>query len=66
SPLLFIGRTGLPYPLLQPTIKEAVARGLLDCTAGVIEPTELGYRYLNELIYLFYQDEAYFTETGSA
>jgi putative oxygen-independent coproporphyrinogen III oxidase len=66
SPLLFIGRTGLPYPLLQPTIKEAVARGLLDCTAGVIEPTELGYRYLNELIYLFYRDEAYFTETGSA
>src|SRR5437868_7141294 len=61
SPLLFIGRTGLPYSLLRPTIKEAVARGLLDCTADVIEPTALGYRYLNELIYLFYRDETYFT-----
>ncbi len=66
SPSLFTSRTGLSQAILEPTLKEAAQRGLIEWRADRIQPTELGYRYLNELLYLFYEDEAQFTERVSA
>jgi putative oxygen-independent coproporphyrinogen III oxidase len=66
SPSLFTSRTGLPYAILEPTLNEAAKRGFIEHQEDRIRPTELGYQYLNELIYLFYQDEGQFTETTPA
>lgn len=60
-PSLFTARTGLPGLALDQTLTDACQRGLLDRGANRIQPTALGYRYLNDLVYLFYQDEALFT-----
>lgn len=54
---LFEARTGLPTLVLEKVSQEAQARGFLELRDGWVRPTELGYRYLNELIYLFYNDE---------
>ncbi len=54
---LFAQRTGLPVEAITDTLDEAKDRGLIDVRAGWIRPTEWGYRYLNELVYLFYRDE---------
>jgi oxygen-independent coproporphyrinogen-3 oxidase len=53
---LFPSRTGLPMAALEPMLQESVDRGFLVLEGDRIQPTELGYRYLNELIYSFYQD----------
>jgi oxygen-independent coproporphyrinogen-3 oxidase len=57
SPDLFEQRTGLPIAVLAPTLEDAVAQGFLDVGADWIRPTEIGHRYLNELLYLFLQCE---------
>ncbi|MGH8566928.1 MAG: coproporphyrinogen-III oxidase family protein, partial [Gammaproteobacteria bacterium] len=54
---LFTARTGLPVAAIEGTLKEARERGLIEVRAGWLRPTEWGYRYLNELVYLFYRDE---------
>ena len=54
---LFTERTGLPVEAIEATLDEARERGLIEFRAGWIRPTEWGYRYLNELVYLFYRDE---------
>jgi putative oxygen-independent coproporphyrinogen III oxidase len=54
---LFTERTGLPVEAIEATLEEARERALIEVRAGWIRPTEWGYRYLNELVYLFYRDE---------
>ncbi|MGH8576727.1 MAG: radical SAM family heme chaperone HemW [Gammaproteobacteria bacterium] len=54
---LFTERTGLPVEAITTTLDEAKDRDLIDVRAGWVRPTEWGYRYLNELVYLFYRDE---------
>lgn len=54
---LFTERTGLPLDAITDTLDEVSERGLIEVRAGWIRPTEWGYRYLNELVYLFYRDE---------
>ncbi len=54
---LFAERTGLPLETISDTLEDARDRGLIDVRVGWLQPTEWGYRYLNELVYLFYRDE---------
>jgi oxygen-independent coproporphyrinogen-3 oxidase len=51
--LLFETHTGLSYSELQKEIQIAQQKGLLDCSNGLIQPTPLGMRFLNDLIGLF-------------
>jgi oxygen-independent coproporphyrinogen-3 oxidase len=51
---LFESRTGQPWARLAPAIEAAKSRGLLDQTPdGRWEPTELGWRFLNDLQAMF-------------
>ncbi|MGH8480479.1 MAG: radical SAM family heme chaperone HemW [Gammaproteobacteria bacterium] len=54
---LFTARTGLPIAAIESTLQEARERGLIEVQGDWLTPTEWGYRYLNELVYLFYRDE---------
>ncbi len=54
---LFTERTGLPIEAITDRLDEAQERGLVEVRDGWLRPTEWGYRYLNELVYLFYRDE---------
>ncbi|SSY80455.1 radical SAM family heme chaperone HemW [Alysiella crassa] len=49
----FSERTGLPIAKIAPHIKIAQAKGLLDSNPMYFRPTELGRRFLNDLIELF-------------
>jgi putative oxygen-independent coproporphyrinogen III oxidase len=49
----FESHTGLSPDLLQPALANAANKGLLLTTHEHIKPTELGYRFLNDLINLF-------------
>ncbi len=50
---LFSARTGLPPTLLEAGIAAAAARGWLSASADHLQPTALGYRFLNDLQLLF-------------
>ena len=50
---LFSARTGLPAVLLEPGIAAATARGWLAASPDHLQPTALGYRFLNDLQLLF-------------
>jgi oxygen-independent coproporphyrinogen-3 oxidase len=50
---LFPSRTGLPSDAIDLVLTEAYARQWLELEHGIIRPTELGYRYLNDLQLLF-------------
>ncbi len=50
---LFTSRTGLDRDTLATPITQGEQRGWLVCEAGVVRPTELGYRFLNDLQLLF-------------
>jgi putative oxygen-independent coproporphyrinogen III oxidase len=50
---LFSARTGLPPTLLEAGITAATARGWLSASAHHLQPTALGYRFLNDLQLLF-------------
>ena len=50
--------TGLPLSTIAEPIAEATRRGLLHLLGNVFQPTELGQRFLNDLISLFLDDEA--------
>lgn len=53
---LFQQRTGLPMISLDAAIKKAVLKGLLEIVDHHIKPTELGQRFLNDLLTLFLKD----------
>lgn len=53
SPSLFAERTGLPLSHIEPTLSIAVQKSLLAVTPTIIKPTELGRKFLNDLIALF-------------
>ncbi|MBK1692216.1 radical SAM family heme chaperone HemW [Ectothiorhodospira mobilis] len=50
---LFTQRTGLPAVHLEPARGTAVARGLLQDRPDRLRPTDLGRRYLDDLVALF-------------
>ena len=50
---LFEGRTGLPFACLAGPIEAASARGLLAVDGDLVRPTELGRRFLNDLVQHF-------------
>jgi len=47
---LFSARTGLPYESIRARVAAAQAHGLLEPEARRVRPTELGRRFLNDLI----------------
>jgi oxygen-independent coproporphyrinogen-3 oxidase len=53
---LYTERTGLPVAAIEDNLSEARERGMIALDAGWLRPTEWGYRFLNELVYLFYRD----------
>lgn len=50
---LFQQRTGSPFLTLQRGIKQAQAKGLLEISTENMQPTQLGKRFLNELLTIF-------------
>ena len=50
---LFRERTGLPLTALEPGLSRARARGLMVANAERLQPTELGLRFLNDLLQEF-------------
>ena len=50
----FETRTGLPYSTLLPKLMKAESEGLLLLTEKTITPTNLGKRFLNDLLLLFH------------
>ena len=52
---LFSARTGLPVSALEPVVTEAKNKKLLQDLPGWLRPTELGQRFLNDLIGMFLQ-----------
>lgn len=50
---LFSRRTGLDWTTIEPSCTEAERRGLLDLSAGMIQPTPTGRRFLNDLLEIF-------------
>jgi putative oxygen-independent coproporphyrinogen III oxidase len=53
STSLFTERTGLSIDALEPILKEAKQKKLLVDQADLLCPTELGHRFLNDLIGMF-------------
>jgi putative oxygen-independent coproporphyrinogen III oxidase len=45
----FEGRTGLPASAVEPKLRHALERGLVEATAGRWRPSALGGRFLNDL-----------------
>jgi oxygen-independent coproporphyrinogen-3 oxidase len=56
---LFSERTGLPLGRLLPLLNQAKERELLDWNEHLIRPTELGRRFLNDLLELFLPEAHY-------
>ncbi len=50
---LFSARTGLPATALEPGLRAAEQKGLLERSFDRVRPTERGQRFLNELLELF-------------
>ncbi len=46
----FSERTGLPLAALEPAWSQARAKGLMEATAGRLQPTDRGLRFLNDLL----------------
>lgn len=53
TPALFRERTGLALTQVQAQLDVAIARGLLEVAGEAIRPTELGRRFLNDLLGIF-------------
>ncbi|TCP14810.1 oxygen-independent coproporphyrinogen-3 oxidase [Crenobacter luteus] len=53
---LFQERTGLPLIKIEAELKQAEARGLIARDLATIRPTELGQRFLNDLLTLFLKE----------
>jgi oxygen-independent coproporphyrinogen-3 oxidase len=52
-PQLFAERTGLSPETVRRPLDQAAARGLVDVSPERIRPTELGRRFLNDLLEMF-------------
>ena len=50
---LFAERTGISLAQIEPVLTQARQKGLLDHAPDVLRPTELGRRFLNDLLELF-------------
>lgn len=50
---LFEERTGLPITVVRRQLETAAGRGLIECDQGRIAPSELGRRFLNDLLQIF-------------
>ncbi|MDR3478054.1 MAG: radical SAM family heme chaperone HemW [Gammaproteobacteria bacterium] len=50
---LFTERTGLPLSVIEPVVNAAKTKGLLEETTEWIRATELGQRFLNDLVEMF-------------
>jgi oxygen-independent coproporphyrinogen-3 oxidase len=61
---LFAERTGLPLTVVLTALDEAEKRGLLVRDHERIRPTELGRRFLNDLLEMFLPDSAGRREVG--
>lgn len=53
APQLFTARTGLTLDMIAIKLQEAVAKNFLRVTNDLIQPTDLGRRYLNNLMLMF-------------
>lgn len=53
---LFSERTGLPISVIESPLKQAEDRGLIQWTIDRIKPTELGFKFLNDLQAMFLPD----------
>ncbi|MFK7956594.1 MAG: radical SAM family heme chaperone HemW [Lysobacterales bacterium] len=53
----FDRRTGLQRSELEPGLSEALSKGLMSQENDYLSPTDLGFRYLNDLQALFLDDE---------
>jgi oxygen-independent coproporphyrinogen-3 oxidase len=60
---LFSERTGLPLKYIETALNLGCARGLLSRNEQRIQPTELGRRFLNNLLELFMPEETQHCET---
>lgn len=58
EPGLFLAHTGLAITAVEPGLREAERRGLLEWTPLLIRPTELGRRFLDDLVGLFLAETA--------
>jgi oxygen-independent coproporphyrinogen-3 oxidase len=54
---LFAERTGLPIAIVRSELEEAERKGLIERDHERIRPTDLGTRFLNDLLALFLPDE---------
>ena len=54
----FEARTGLSRDVLDPTLKTAQSRGLIDIDGDNVRASEFGFRFLNDTIALFLPDES--------
>ncbi len=54
----FEHHTGLSIECIKTICNQAIEKGLLDVTQQGYRPTDLGYRFLNDLINLFENEEA--------
>lgn len=52
-PLMFTERTGVPLSQIQPVLQTAEQQHFIEWSVNKIKPTELGYRYLNNVLQLF-------------
>ena len=50
---LFETRTGLPWQSVSTKVADATQRGLLECQAAKWRPTDMGKRFLNDLVAAF-------------
>ncbi|MDA8420443.1 MAG: hypothetical protein M0039_04165, partial [Pseudomonadota bacterium] len=53
---LFTQRTGLPLSAIGAALDAAVEKGLVGRSNGLLYPTPLGQRFLNDLVALFLSD----------
>jgi len=48
-----VERCGRPLSDLQKPLKQALTKGLIETQPGLFKPTELGFRFLNDLQEMF-------------
>ena len=53
----FFGHTGLPITIIEQPLRQAEQKGFIERDFKTIRPTELGQRFLNELLTLFVTNE---------
>ena len=49
----FSARTGLPWHMVKPRVQKAADKGLLEVREKVVCPTELGWRFVNDVQQMF-------------